>query len=104
MGSEAVIGPQWLVDMRTVFDATVEAAVAGLHDLAASMPRQSDAERYRHRLLTISPLSKNPGSVIYARLPPPPPPDVKLSYPLLHRLHPRMATQSVVSLMTQHLP
>ena len=34
-----------LVDLRNVFDATVDAAVAGLQGLAASLPQQSDAEK-----------------------------------------------------------
>ena len=46
MSSEAMMAPLRLVDMCTVLDATVEAAVTGLHDLAATLPRQSDAERY----------------------------------------------------------
>jgi len=41
-----MMAPLRLVDMCTVLDATVEAAVTGLHDLAATLPRQSDAERY----------------------------------------------------------
>ena len=50
MGSQqAAMGPVRLVDLRNVLDATIDAAVAGLNELAASLPRQSDQDRRADR-------------------------------------------------------
>ena len=44
------MGPLRLVDLRNVLDATVDTAVAGLNELAASLPRQNDQERCADRM------------------------------------------------------
>ena len=48
MGSQQpAMGPLRLVDLRNVLDATVDNAVAGLNELAASLPRQKRPGKVR---------------------------------------------------------